>query len=110
MRYRMTLLTAILMLLCIGLVWLPNARPVALAHEDHDEELARQALELGEVVPLDHVIATLREAVPGEVSSVELEKENGTWVYEFKIISPEGRMLQVRVDAKTGQLIGKAKE
>jgi uncharacterized membrane protein YkoI len=110
MRYRTTLPTAILMLLCTGLIWLPNARPVALAHEDHDEDQARHALELGEVVPLDHVIATLREAVPGEVSSVELEKENGIWVYEFKIISPEGRMLHVRMDAKTGQLIRRAKD
>ena len=110
MRYRTTLLTAILMLLCTGLIGLPSACPVALAHEEHDEEQARHALELGEVVPLDHVIATLREAVPGEVSSVELEKENETWVYEFKVISPEGRMLKVRVNAKTGQLVGKAKE
>jgi uncharacterized membrane protein YkoI len=109
MRYRTTLLAAISILLYAGQVLLPNAQPAAFAHdEEHDEEQARHALEMGEILPLDRVIAGLRDTVPGEVSAVELEKENGTWIYELKVISPDGRMLQVRVDAKTGQLISKA--
>ncbi len=74
----------------------------------HDEDEARHALENGEVLPLERVLAGLGSAVPGEVSGLELEKENGIWIYEFKIISPDGQMLKVRVDAKTGQPIGKA--
>jgi uncharacterized membrane protein YkoI len=110
MRYRTTLQTAISIFLYAGLVLIQDARSAALAggREIHDEELARHALENGEIVPLDRVVGWLHDAVPGEVSGLELEKENGTWVYEFKIISPDGRMLQVRVNAKTGQLIGKA--
>jgi uncharacterized membrane protein YkoI len=112
MRYRTTLLTTttISILLCAGLVLMQGARSAALAagREIHDEDLARHALENGEIVPLDRVVAWLHDAVPGEVSGLELEKENGTWVYEFKIISPDGRLLHVRVNAKTSQLIGKA--
>ena len=110
MRHRTMLLTAISILLYAGLVLMQDARSAALAagREVHDEDQARHALENGEIVPLDRVMAWLHDAVPGEVSGLELEKENGTWVYEFKIISPDGRMLHVRVNAKTGQLIGKA--
>ena len=38
---------------------------------------------------------------------IELEKEDGIWVYEFKVISPQGRMIEVHVDAKTGKLVDK---
>jgi uncharacterized membrane protein YkoI len=76
----------------------------------HDEDQARHALASGEVLPLDRVEAWLREAAPGEVVDLELEREDGIWVYEFKIISPDGRMLKARVNAKTGQLIGKKGE
>ncbi len=108
MRYRTMLLTAILSLLAGGLVLPQDVRPGASAHEVHDEDQARQALENGEIVPLDRVMAWLGDAVPGEVSAVELERENEIWIYEFKVIAPDGRMLYVRVNAKTGQLIGKS--
>ncbi len=111
MRYKLTLLAAIPILLCAGPVPpcpVPWVTPAA-AHEEHDEEAARHALENGEVVPLERVIAGLGSTVPGEISGLELERENGTWIYEFKIISPDGCMLKVRVDAKTGKLIEKAK-
>ena len=74
----------------------------------HDEERARRALENGEILPLDRVIAPLNDRVSGEISGVELEKEKGTWIYEFKIISPAGEMQTVRINAMTGNLIGKA--
>jgi len=108
MRHRTTLPTAISILIYAGLMLLPDARPAAFAHVEHDEDQARHALEMGEIVPLDRVIAGLSDTVPGEVSAVELERENGTWIYELKVISPDGRMLDVRIDAKTGKLIGKA--
>ena len=113
MRYRfMLLVIAISLALCTGRfagqqVWAGDRES---EHEARDEDRARQALERGEILPLDQVIARLRDAVPGEVSGVELEKENGIWVYEFKVISAAGRMNEVRIDAKTGKLTGKAGE
>jgi uncharacterized membrane protein YkoI len=105
MRYRTTLLTLIAILLTTGPLWLPPVRQAAYAHDDHDEDMALRALEAGEIIALDQVLATLGSTVPGEISEIELERENGNWIYEFKVISPEGHMLKVRVDAKTGKLI-----
>jgi uncharacterized membrane protein YkoI len=109
MRYKLTLLAAISILPWAGPVVPANVPWIApaAAHEEHDEEAARHALENGEIVPLERVIAELGAAVPGEISGLELEKEHGIWIYEFKIISPDGRMLKVRVNAKTGKLIKK---
>ena len=112
MRYWMTLLAAIpiLFLMQAGPAppWAGWQAALASGHEVHDEDEARHALESGEVLPLERVLAGLGSTVPGEVSGLELEKENGIWIYEFKIISPYGRMLKVRVDAKTGQPVTKA--
>jgi uncharacterized membrane protein YkoI len=75
-----------------------------------DGDRARGALERGEVLPLEQVIARLEGHIHGEISRIELEKEDGIWVYEFKVISPQGRMIEVHIDAKTGKLIGKKGE
>jgi uncharacterized membrane protein YkoI len=83
----------------------PKSAHEAAKHEEHDEDRAREAVEKGEVLPLDHAVARLKETIPGEIARIELEKENGIWVYEFKVISPEGMMVEVHIDAKTGQLI-----
>ena len=81
-----------------------------MKHEEHDEDRARAAVQRGEILPLEQVLAQLKSGVTGEISSIELEKEGGIWVYEFKLISPRGRMMEVSVDAKTGKLIGKKGE
>jgi uncharacterized membrane protein YkoI len=100
---RTTLLALISTLLIAGPVGLPAFQYPALAHEEHDEDQARKAVEAGEVLPLDRILTVLGNTVPGEISAVELERENGIWIYEFKVISPEGRMVTVRVDAKTAK-------
>ncbi len=109
MRYRFyLLLTVIAFVLCDGGLRIKLA--FAHEHEEREEDRARGALERGEILPLDQIIGRLREANSGEIAGVELEKEGGIWIYEFKIISPAGRMVKVRMDAKTGKQIEKKAE
>lgn len=75
--------------------------------KDHD--VARQAVERGEIVPLDAVLALVRQQVPGEIVGIELKGEHGRWTYEIKVIGPSGVMTKIKVDAATG-LIMRAKE
>ncbi|MGD2021176.1 MAG: PepSY domain-containing protein, partial [Thiohalocapsa sp.] len=70
---------------------------------DHDR--ARAALERGEVLPLAEILASVTAQVPGDVVEVELEREHGAWVYELKVIAPNGRVLEVLVDAAAGRLL-----
>ncbi|MGD9298113.1 MAG: PepSY domain-containing protein [Thiohalocapsa sp.] len=72
---------------------------------DHDHDRARAALERGEVLPLAEILASVTAQVPGDVVEVELEREHGTWVYELKVIAPNGRVLEVLVDAAAGRLL-----
>ena len=96
---RPVLLAAILGL-STGLAALP-----AQARDDHDHERARRALQAGELLPLDEILKRVRKAQPGEVLEVELEREDGRWVYEFKILPPSGRVFELKLDAATGALL-----
>ncbi|WP_462330020.1 PepSY domain-containing protein [Thiohalocapsa halophila] len=77
---------------------------------EHDHDRARAALERGEVQPLAEILASVTARVPGEVVEVELEREDGTWVYELKIIAPDGRVLEVLANAATGRLLKQKEE
>jgi uncharacterized membrane protein YkoI len=81
----------------------------ALAQEEGpepDHELARQALQRKEILPLDQVLNAIRNRVPGEIVEIELEREQGRWIYEVEIIDETGRMRDVLVDAKNAEIIG----
>jgi len=78
---------------------------LAQASGDHDHDRARAALERGEVRPIGEILTSAAAKVPGEVVEVELEREHGHWVYELKIIAPDGRMLEVLMDAATATVI-----
>ena len=73
--------------------------------DEHDHDRARAALERGEVRPIAEVLATVAEQVPGDVVEVELEREHGRWAYELKVIAPDGRILEVLVDAANATVI-----
>lgn len=80
---------------------------IALADSDHDQ--ARQALEAREVLPLDAILARVEREVPGKILDVELDRHNvdgvAHWVYKVKVLDPNGTLLKLKVDAKSGALI-----
>lgn len=43
--------------------------------------------------------------VPGQVVKVELERENGMWVYEVDIITPQNVKYEVVVDINSGAIV-----
>lgn len=75
----------------------------ALAGGDHDR--ARAAVQAGEVLPLKTVLERVSRSHPGEVLEVELESEDGRWVYEIKLLQAGGRLVKLEVDAATGEVL-----
>ncbi len=86
-----------------------NARSDGHEHEweddDHDYDRARRALSRGEILPMSQLLERLHKRIPGEAVDVELEREDGVWVYEFKLIDGQGRLLEIYVDAKSGEIL-----
>jgi uncharacterized membrane protein YkoI len=76
---------------------------VALASaRDHDE--ARHAVEAGEIRPLTEILNMVRGQLPGEIVRVKIEREKGLWIYEFRVVNRGGQLLEVYVDARTGEI------
>lgn len=80
---------------------------LAMADDDeHDHELARQALSEGRIRPLTEIIDAFKAKFPGDIVGVELETKKGkSFVYEFKVVTPDGKLKEVKVDAQTANII-----
>jgi uncharacterized membrane protein YkoI len=79
----------------------------ALAGDDHNA--ARQALRNGQVRQLVEILEQLRTELNGEVIEVQFKarKKGVPFIYEFKVLNPNGRVSEVTVDAATAKIIGR---
>ncbi|MET4493693.1 PepSY domain-containing protein [Bradyrhizobium sp. LA7.1] len=69
---------------------------------DHDD--ARRAVEAGEIRPLAEILNVVKGKLPGDVVGVKLEREAGTWMYEFRVVDRKGRVFEIHVNAKSGEV------
>jgi len=79
----------------------------AQAVDPSDHDRARKALEAGEILPLRTVLEKVDRETPGQVLEVELERKNGRWIYEIKLLRPGGALVKLLVDARDGAIIGR---
>ncbi|GAA0520472.1 PepSY domain-containing protein [Pigmentiphaga sp. GD03639] len=80
----------------------------ALARDDRcrrDQDCAREALVHGEIRPLSDVLGVVRDKVPGDIIEIELDREDGIWVYEVKVLPPSGRRKKLEIDARTLEIL-----
>ncbi len=87
------------LLLCVGLLAVSQS---VFASDDHDE--ARRAVASGELKPLSDILAILEKEFAGRVLEVELERHRGNrLVYEIELLTPDGRVLEIKYDGRTGE-------
>lgn len=79
-----------------------SAAPLRADSPGHDA--VRQAVERGEIRALADILTIVRGKLPGEVNGVEIERKNGRWLYEFRVVDGNGRLFEVYVDAKSGEI------
>lgn len=76
----------------------------ALAGDDDDDhDRALEALRRGEVLSLRAILDRAAADQPGDLIEAELEHEHGRPLYELKLLTPEGRVLKLKYDARTGE-------
>lgn len=73
------------------------------ASSDHDR--ARDAVQAGQVLPLKTVLERLEREHPGQVLEVELERDDGRWIYEVKLLQSGGRLVKFELDARNGEVL-----
>jgi len=87
------------------LIALALAQPSAWGSDGQDHERARAAVEAGQVLPLPALLERLRRTHPGQVLELELERDDGRWIYEIKLLQTNGQLLKLDVDAATAQVL-----
>lgn len=79
--------------------------PLARAGESGDHERARAAMQAGQIRPLAELLAEIERRYIGQVIETELDREDGRWTYEFKLLPPTGHVYKLEVDAATGAVL-----
>lgn len=77
--------------------------------DDGEEEAAEAALARGDARPVGDLLQRVRSKFTGSVLKVELEHEDEGevfWIYEVKLLTPQGDVLELAYDASTLELIG----
>jgi uncharacterized membrane protein YkoI len=77
----------------------------AAARDRDDQDRARAALAAGEIRPLAEILAEVERRYLGRVIEVDLDREDGRWVYELKLLPSSGRVFELEVDAATAALL-----
>jgi len=57
------------------------------------------------VVPIETFISKIYKTVPGIVDEIELERKNRRWMYEITVLANDGRKVEFKVDALTGNIL-----
>ena len=82
------------------------ALPVdSMARSELDQNRARAAMQAGEILPLATILTRLAQTQPGQVLEVELERKDGRWLYEIKLLQPGGGLLKLELDARSGEVL-----
>ena len=76
-------------------------------HQEKARELAaiRAAVQRGELLPLPRIMALAQARVPGDVVKTELESKRDRLIYEVKILTRNGNVQEVKLDARTGTIL-----
>lgn len=72
---------------------------------DSEQDRARAAVQAGKVLPLKTLLERLEREHPGQVLEVELEQDDGRWIYEIKLLQPGGRLIKLELDAASGAVL-----
>jgi uncharacterized membrane protein YkoI len=70
---------------------------------DHDE--IKQLRETGQILPMGEVMTSAQTVQPGQLVEAELEREDGAYLYEIKILAADGTVHKLYLDAATGEVI-----
>jgi uncharacterized membrane protein YkoI len=59
----------------------------------------------GSLLPLAQALDIAARHLPGEVLKIELENKHGRSIYEIKVLAANGRVREVKLDARSGEVI-----
>ncbi len=82
------------------------AAGLAQAHNERiSPDLVRELVAKGELLPLDEILRRNERELVGRILEIELERTSTGYVYEIKVLRPDGRKIELKIDGRTGVII-----
>ncbi|MCM2456552.1 peptidase [Rhizobium sp. CG4] len=97
------MLNRIFHVLPVACVLVLTLAPINATAKDLDR--LRDAVKRGDVLPLSVLQEKLRISYPGDIIKVELDEDDGRFIYEFKVLQANGRLYEIEMDAKDGTIL-----
>ncbi len=97
--------------LIIGLCVLMAAAPAQADRrggsdrDDDDQERAWQARKSGTVLPIEVILDRVLRDYPGEILEIDFDDDDDGYIYEIKVLTRRGIVLEMDVDAATGRIL-----
>lgn len=91
--------------LCIiaSVIWIMAAAPGQADSVSPDR--IRALVERGEILPLEEILKRNEPQIGGRIIEIELERKKDAYLYEIKILRPDGRYRELKIDARTGAVV-----
>lgn len=73
---------------------------------DLDQDEALRLRRDGMILPLEQLLQTALGRYPGaRLLEAELEEKHGRYEYEVELLTPQGVVREIKLDARTGELL-----
>lgn len=76
---------------------------LVMASDSHSD--VREIFQQNQILPLAEILPDVEKQLNARLLEAELEREHGRYVYELEMITADGRMIEVMVDAATGTIL-----
>ncbi len=73
--------------------------------DDDDSDRARAGVSSGAILPLSAILSGVETHFGARMIDAELDRKRGRMIYDLELITPQGRVLEVQVDAATARVI-----
>lgn len=82
-----------------------NAPPLGSANGQNVPAAIADQPKSPTILPLSKILGIVRASVPGEVIDVDLDDDDGLFIYEIEVLTPDGRKIEMKVDAAQGTVL-----
>lgn len=88
----------------VAVLVIAGAGAVAVRADD-DHLRAKAARDAGQIVPLQTILDRVHAEFHGSPVAIELEDEDGRWVYAVKLLTPAAAIVKLEYDARDAKLL-----
>jgi uncharacterized membrane protein YkoI len=84
-----------------------NANANSTVAGSQSADVALEAVESGKAMPLRDIQALIEPQYPGVLIEAQLQRRGAAFFYDLTVLSPQGRVYVVTVEAATGLVLGR---